>query len=364
MSMKHAASLACVLLFSRATTSARAFESVAASPGGVASAAAPLDPAAADHAIGQLAPPNALDEIDLSEEAAPEVSFANWQGTGWGAILPPSTLAIDETGGFDVAFHFHAAMMAERDWRASTANSVLASATFGIGSGAYADAFASPARFGQMLREITSVIEKRERNDAKHGGKKLHVRRVTLAAWSAGFAAVSAILAVPDYYALVDSVVLLDGLHATYTNPRLGSAQGEAHVRTASLATFTRFAKDALRGQKTFVLTHSSIVPPGYASSTECVAALLHGVGAAAESVTVNPNKRTSLVMSFDESGLHARGFSGTSQPAHIDHLHMVGTMMKTFVVPERKKREHIGSSDVSLASRTGSEDRHERFSE
>jgi len=320
MSVKHAASLACLLLFSRTATNARAFEAHFEMP-----SAKPAAPTTDES-------PESIASADPTTQA-PDVAFTKWQGTGWGAILPPDALDIDETGGFDVAFHFHAAMMAERDWRASTANTVVASATFGIGSSAYADAFASPARFGQMLREIESMIAKR------HSDKKIHVRRVTLVAWSAGFAAVNAILAVPAYYTLVDSVVLLDGLHATYSNPAAGSAQGEAQVRTASLATFSRFAKEALTGKKTFVLTHSSIVPPGYASSTECVAALLHGIGAAPEEVTPSPKERTSLLMTFDQAGLHARGFSGTSQPAHIDHLHMVGTMMKTFVVPERNRR-------------------------
>ena len=44
------------------------------------------------------------------------------------------------------------------------------------------------------------------------------MRRLALASWSAGFAAVGKILAVERYYAMVDTVVLNDSLHSQYVD--------------------------------------------------------------------------------------------------------------------------------------------------
>jgi hypothetical protein len=265
------------------------------------------------------------------------VQYASWRGTSFGAFMAPAELHPDETGGYDVAFHFHAAMMAERDWKDSGLDTVVASATFGIGSSYYADAFASPQRFAQMLAEINSFLEGREK-------RALHVRHVTLVAWSAGFAAVSRILSVPAYYDKVDSVVLLDGLHAPYvgTAPESGGAseQGVDKVAVSALSNFVHFARDAIAGKKTFVITHSSIVPPDYASSTEATSALLREVGVergpAIELSLRQAELKMTMTSAADSGDLHVRGFTGRSQSAHIDHLHLVGDVLKTYVVPRR----------------------------
>lgn len=338
--MRRGVAVACVVLFSRTTSHAFAADAVSVTETNAASA------------VGAEASRAVTPELESAIAfAASAPQFGTWRGTSFGAILPPDNLDVDDSGGFDVAFHFHAAMMAERDWRVSNANVVVASATYGIGSGVYADAFASPARFGQTLREIASVIEQRP----AFKGQSLHVRRVTLVAWSAGFAAVAAILSVPANYDRVDSVVLLDGLHAPYTHPEAGNGQGEAALKPGSLVTFTRFAQDALANKKTFVMTHSSIVPPGYASTTECVGALLHALGADLQESEPVAGERSSLVRRFDRGNLHARGFTGTSQPAHIDHLHMVGAMMRDYVIPERLARTPR-SDEVALSERREAE--------
>ena len=61
-----------------------------------------------------------------------------------GGLRPPD-------GGVDVVFHFHAGQMAEREMKESGVRAVFVSCGYGMGSGAYADAFANPERFGRML---------------------------------------------------------------------------------------------------------------------------------------------------------------------------------------------------------------------
>src|SRR5690606_27961218 len=87
---------------------------------------------------------------------------------------------------------------------------VLVGVTLGIGSGAYSSAFASPQAF-------KNLVESTERTVARERGlKSAKVRKVALSAWSAGYGAVEQILGQKLGRDVVDTVLLLDGLHAGY----------------------------------------------------------------------------------------------------------------------------------------------------
>lgn len=60
---------------------------------------------------------------------------------------------------------------------------------------------------------------------------------------------------------LVDSVVAIDGLHTPYVNGK--------KVDPNTMKSWLEFAKLAVVNERLFVDTHSSIVPPNYASTTE-----------------------------------------------------------------------------------------------
>ena len=216
-------------------------------------------------------------ELELDGTTAPDVEMEkHWQGFGVSncSYLAPREDFIADDGGVDVVFHFHAGQMSERAIRTSGVRGVFVSCGYGIGSGGYARAFEDPSRFGTMMKRLTATIGR----SAKRSDIRL--RRLALASWSAGFAAVSRILAVPEWYAATDTVVLLDSLHAQYVDGE-GPARGADHVDVKMLKRFVRFATDAAAGKKTMVVTHSAIVPPDYASTSEATAALLSEVGVA-----------------------------------------------------------------------------------
>jgi len=152
-------------------------------------------------------------------------------------------------GGVDVLVHFHGATIADEEWRASAVAAVVVSVHLtGYGASQYRDMFAPPDRFGAMVDDAVRRI----------GGT--HVRRLGLVSWSAGYGAVQDVLSDSRYYAKVDTVVLLDGMHASYT---------EGLPDEASIAVFEHFAHDAAVGNKQLIVTHSSVTPRGYASTTE-----------------------------------------------------------------------------------------------
>lgn len=270
------------------------------------------------------------------EPPALGVDYDAWRGTSFGTYLAPKAGFADDDCGVDLIFHFHAAQMAEKDWRAAGVNAVIVSATFGMGTGAYADAFSDPMRFERMMNEVLADLSRR-------AAKPLHARRVSLFAWSAGFAAVSRILSVPKFYNAVDTVVLLDGLHSNYIDPKIKkSSQGAVHVDVRGLSNFIKFAEDAKRGTKAMVLTHSSILTPDYANSTEANQALLGQVGVPI--VSTNPPLpiygEMKEIERADSGNLHMRGFLGTTAHDHINHLHLIDDMIREFCEPRWREQD------------------------
>lgn len=264
------------------------------------------------------------------------VDYGNYQGTSFGAYLAPKGDFIDADGGVDLVFHFNAAILAEKSWRRSDANAVIVSQAFStFGSGPYEEAYSDQGRFGRMVTEVLGRIAASQDVAHQHPAN-LHARRITLVGWSAGCAAVGTILSVPRYFEMVDSVVLLDGLHAQYKlrpGEARGPAKGASRVNVGQLTTMLRFANEAMEGQKQMVVTHTSILTPDYASTTETADALVRELSlpnAAADETMFGMHLRTRA----HKRNLHVLGFSGGGPDDHMRHLHAVGDVVRAWVTP------------------------------
>lgn len=268
-----------------------------------------------------------------SDTQVADVQFeSKWRGLSAGcSYLAPTGDFAASDGSVDVVFHFHAGQMSERQMRESGLRAVFVSCGWGMGSGPYADAFADPARFGRMTERLLADL------GTVTGRRDLKVRHAALASWSAGFASVGRILGVPRYYDMIDSVVLLDSLHSQYKGGKKVPQQGEANVDLRMVASFVRFAKDAAAGRKTMVMTHSSIVPPDYASSSEATRALLAEVGVAIEDHDETTARGMTTYYRADSGSLHVRGFRGRGPRDHLAHLYLIGEVLRSWVVPRWK---------------------------
>jgi hypothetical protein len=284
-------------------------------------------------------------EYDL---IAPTATYETWRGLGTGcSYLAPRDAGATVDGKVDVVVHFHAGQMVEREIKESAGGAVFVSCGFGMGSGPYADAFADPNRLGQMLKSLVASLERTS------GRSDLTVRHLGLASWSAGFAAVGRILGVERYYAMVDSVVLNDSLHAGYTPGPNGASkkplQGEARVDLAMIKGFVRFAKDAAAGSKTMVMTHSAIVPPDYASSTEATRAVLSTVGVDATPDATTNDRGMQGSYRAERGNLHVQGFRGAGPRDHFDHLHLLAGALRTWIVPAWRGAEDVRVGDARV---------------
>ena len=151
------------------------------------------------------------------------------------------------TAVFDVMFHFHGHEPVRKEWVKAMDGAVFASVDLGIGSGAYETTFQDPSAFAEYLRSVESAMAKAT------GNPKAHARHIGLSAWSAGYGAVLRILEQP-LGRRVDTVILLDGLHAGYV---------DGHVNGQQIQSVVDFAQAAAHGKGFFFFSHSSIIPAG-----------------------------------------------------------------------------------------------------
>jgi len=292
-----------------------------------------------------------------------DAAYGLWVATSFGAYMAPTAGFVGPDDGVDLVFHFHGARVAEREWRSAGLAAVVVDAELGGTSTPFHDAFESPERFGKMQDEVILALRARTKNPA------LHVRRVALVSWSAGYAAVARILAEPRYLQKIDAVLLLDSLHAPYVDPIPPGAsehgvtfrhlvlttprqsRGRAVlVDRHALAPFIDFGRLAAQGDKLMVLTHSDILPPDYASTTETAFTLTVAIDARLEPREGRAERGMWRSDASDSRGYHMRGYWGATPEAHVEHLHLVGDVVREFLAPRWATRR----CGTELTPRTG----------
>src|SRR5215472_14503750 len=103
--------------------------------------------------------------------------------------------------------HFHGApWLIERHVTSYLPHAALITVQLGSGSSAYRRPFEQPELFQSLIDEAGHEL------NLKHGWSS-----ITLSGFSAGYGAVREILREQKYFALVNSVLLLDGMHTSYS---------------------------------------------------------------------------------------------------------------------------------------------------
>jgi hypothetical protein len=240
--------------------------------------------------------PCATQEIDTS-------AFADWTPLSKGRFIAPRDFGLDQEGRFDLVIHLHGDEPIRRELVKSGARFVLYTLTLDP-SQSYAPVFNGAGTFQAIVSELEQTLSKR-------AGRAAHVGHVALSAWSAGFVGVEAALAQPVSKD-VDAVVLIDGLHA----PR-----GDTAAFKAQLQPFVDYAKRAATGEKFMFISHSSIDPPDFASTTECAHYLLAALGGQPQPVKRQDALGLELIESFSRGNLHVRGYAGNDKADHCAQL-------------------------------------------
>jgi hypothetical protein len=227
-------------------------------------------------------------------------------------MIPARTRADSE---FDLIIHFHGvAWLAHQAVSTSDHRAVSAVVNLGAGSGAYHRAFAESAVFDSLLAQISREV-------ATARSRPMRLARVTLSGFSAGHGAIRQLLREPRHVARVQRVLLLDGMHTSYVPEGRALADSGA-LDTMNLVAFRDFARAAMRGDKSFVITHSEIFPGTYASTTETADWLLQSLGLRRTAVLKWGPRGMQQLSEVRSGAFSVLGFAGISAPDHIDHLH------------------------------------------
>ncbi|MDQ2921885.1 MAG: hypothetical protein M3R52_09795, partial [Acidobacteriota bacterium] len=183
----------------------------------------------------------------------------------------------------------------------------LITVQLGAGSNAYRRPFEQADLFQNLLSEAGESL-----------GTKRDWASITLTGFSAGYGGVREILRRPEYFALVNNVLLLDGMHTSYVPEGKVLADGGA-LDASGVDVLVKFAREAVAGRKTFVFTHSEIFPAAYASTTECANYLLSQLNLKRKSKLAQGPMGMQQLSAVDVKGFHVRGYAGNTAPDHVD---------------------------------------------
>jgi len=238
-----------------------------------------------------------------------------------GQMLAPRAGGMTARGGFDVIIHFHGHEPARKEFVPVGGGIVLVGIDLGTGSAAYANAFASPRVFEELLESVRVAMAKRR------GRERAHIRRLALSSWSAGYGAIDQILRQPAGRK-VDSIILLDSLYAGYEDGT------DSVLEIAGLEPFIRFAALATRGRRFMYQTHSQIETYGYATTREVAQYVVKRVGGKLRHAKRRDRLGLRLVERFDRRGYHVRGYHGNDKAEHCGHIGVLRDVVKVHLRP------------------------------
>ncbi len=184
----------------------------------------------------------------------------------------------------------------------------------GAGSSVYAKAFVDPKVFGNLLREA----------EAKAG---VDFKPITLAGWSAGCGAIRQIMRTAVYYDLVETTIMIDGIHTSYLGGKPGPL--ESQIDPGNLQIFIKLARDAMAGKKRVLITHSEIFPGTFASTTETADYILKELGLHRRPIVKWGPMHTQELSEVRAGRFVLIGFAGNSAPDHVDQLHSLPEYLK-----------------------------------
>lgn len=233
-------------------------------------------------------------------------------------LFVPQGYAPAASGEVTLTVHFHTAVWfgIQEHLRRGCANPIVCFHA-GEGSAVYRAPFEDRERFGRWLRLVEAELVS--------GGAPTNTRvtAIEISSFSAGYGAVRELVRQPEYRRLLRRVVLSDSLYGGLDAAAL--AEGRRVVLPEHVDCWLPLAREAMAGEKDFVLTVSAIPTARYASSTECADAILAALGVPKRAVA--PGSLPSaddpdfpLRHRADQGRFHVWYYDGTNAPAHLTH--------------------------------------------
>jgi hypothetical protein len=191
---------------------------------------------------------------------------------------------------------------------------VLVNVTLPGLSKVYADHFADPLVFTELLRDTEAVLRRESAAAAWTLGP------LTVSSFSAGFGGVRQLLRQPEAFERIAVLVMADSIYCGYEGK-----VADKRVDPMLMEGFLRFARLASEGRRRMLITHTQQVPEGYASTTETADYLVAEIGGARVGVAKDWAPALRQLSAFSRGGLEIVGFAGARPEDHMQHLRSLG---------------------------------------
>lgn len=245
--------------------------------------------------------------------------YAPWRRLVLGRIAIPQRGGHDSSFGYDVIVHFHGADPIRKTLVQVARGVAFVGIDRGMGSGRYQSAFERKEEFPRLRRSIERALK-------EHTGQpSAHIRHLALSAWSAGYGAINEILRHGDEG--IEAVVFLDGPHAGWKN----GARRDGTVRSVSgllIEPTIAFARKAVGGERTFIMTHSWVDPETYPSTALTAELIEQELGVQPVSAR-QPSGLLEQVRAVDVRGLHIWAFRGHDERVHCAHISLIARAVR-----------------------------------
>jgi len=160
------------------------------------------------------------------------------------------------------------------------------------------------------------------------------ITRICQSGWSAGYGAIRRVISDEQAAGRIEGILLLDGLHCSYVPEGKVMAEGGT-LDSIQMHPFLSWAKQAESGKKSFLLTHSSVFPGTFASTTETAEYLLQSLGISRQPILGEGPMGMQQTSAAGQGKLQILSFAGNSAPDHVDHYHGMAAFLRKLGKPE-----------------------------
>jgi hypothetical protein len=251
-----------------------------------------------------------------------------------GTLIIPASEAKRQMQPQVLVFFHGDAQVVTRELAASGLPGALVVINYNGLSAAYAKPFSDAGLFASVLDDALTQCKAFGMAAADAGWGQVRV-----GSFSAGFGAVRQLLKEQKYVDRIDAILCADSVYAGLKSGETGRA-----VDPADMAGFRRFAELAAQGKKTFVVTHSQLHTPSYASTVETAEDLIVHVKAQRRTIDAAGTAPSSgsasgaaegtaegikVLTRADKGRFHVVGCAGDDGQAHMQHLHNLSAWLK-----------------------------------
>ena len=157
------------------------------------------------------------------------------------------------------------------------------------------------------------------------------ITQIYVSAWSAGYGAIRELIRSKEVNNNLEGILLMDGLHCSYVPERKTQAEGGS-LDSLAMEPFVKWAIQAKTGRKSLFITHSSVFPGTYASTTETASYLLWKMGVGRQPTLMEGPMGMQQTSIANEGAFSVISYAGNSAPDHVDHYHALGYFLSRWL--------------------------------